>query len=254
MLAPHHKLRFTMQNGNATNAEAPNEPFNENHNLAAQSGNQTDRRCSWCAWFCSPDAASRRSMRSLSSKRPQPSKNCLRINSKNVEGWKAAEPRDDTLRGNWWEMFHELELNALENQVANSNQNVAVALANFLAARAVVKQTRSQYFPTVTASPSVTRARQSSVQTQSGSSPASFTATEYSLPFDASWELDFWGRIRNSVKANSLEAQATFADLENVRLTVQAEAAADYFQLRVLDAQRGALGCGGARLSKGRLS
>jgi len=157
---------------------------------------------------------------------------------KNVEGWKAAEPRDDTLRGNWWEMFHELELNALENQVANSNQNVAVALANFRAARAVVKQTRSQYFPTVTASPSVTRARQSSVQTQSSSSPAPFTGTEYSLPFDASWELDFWGRIRNSVKANSLEAQATFADLVNVRLTVQAEAAADYFQLRVLDAQK----------------
>ena len=157
---------------------------------------------------------------------------------KNVEGWKAAEPRDDTLRGNWWEMFHELELNALENQVANSNQNVAVALANFRAARAVVKQTRSQYFPTVTASPSVTRARQSSVQTQSSSSPTPFTVTEYSLPFDASWELDFWGRIRNTVKANSLEAQATLADLENVRLTIQAEVAADYFQLRVLDAQK----------------
>jgi len=64
------------------------------------------------------------------------------------------------------------------------------------------------------------------------------TVTEYSLPFDASWELDFWGRIRNTVKANSLEAQATLADLENVRLTIQAEVAADYFQLRVLDAQK----------------
>src|ERR1035438_2644699 len=90
---------------------------------------------------------------------------------KETEGWKAAEPRDSMIRGKWWEMFHEPELNAFEGQVAISNQSVAVALANFLAARAVVKQTQSQYFPTVAASPSVTRARQSSVQTQSSSSP-----------------------------------------------------------------------------------
>ena len=155
-----------------------------------------------------------------------------------TDGWKTAEPKDDVLRGQWWEMFHEPELNALEDQLAVSNQTVAAAFANFLAARAVVKQTQSQYFPTVTATPSVTRSRQSSLRTQSSSSPAPLTVTEYSLPFDASWELDFWGRIRNTVKANSLEAQATLADLENVRLTVQAEVAADYFQLRVLDAQK----------------
>jgi NodT family efflux transporter outer membrane factor (OMF) lipoprotein len=154
--------------------------------------------------------------------------------SKETDGWKTAEPKDDMIRGRWWEVFHEPELNALEGQVAISNQTVAVALANFLAARAVVKQARSQYFPTVTASPSVTRSRQSS----QSSPPTSSTFTEYSLPFDASWELDFWGRIRNTVKANSLEAQATLADLENVRLTVQAEVAVDYFQLRVLDAQK----------------
>jgi NodT family efflux transporter outer membrane factor (OMF) lipoprotein len=73
---------------------------------------------------------------------------------------------------------------------------------------------------------------------QSSSSPTPFTFTEYSLPFDASWELDLWGRIRNSVKASSLEAQATLADLENVRLTAHAEVVADYFQLRVLDSQK----------------
>ena len=157
---------------------------------------------------------------------------------KETEGWKTAEPKDDLIRGQWWEMFHEPELNAFESQVANSNQSVAAALANFLVARVVVKQARSQYFPTVSASPSVTRARQSSVAAQSSLSPTPSTVTEYSLPFDASWELDFWGRIRNIVKANSFEAQATFADLENVRLAVQAEVAADYFQLRVLDAQR----------------
>jgi NodT family efflux transporter outer membrane factor (OMF) lipoprotein len=155
---------------------------------------------------------------------------------KNTDGWKTAEPKDDRIRGNWWEMFHEPELNALESQVTVSNQSVAVALANFLAARAVVKQIRSQYFPVVSASPSVTRSRQQSQSTGSSSAPA--TSTEYSLPIDASWELDFWGRIRNSVKASSLEAQATLADLESVRITVQAEVAADYFQLRLLDAQK----------------
>ena len=152
--------------------------------------------------------------------------------------WRAAAPKDNMIRGKWWEMFHKPEMNALEDQVVISNQTVAAALANFLAARAVVKQTRSQYFPTVTASPSVTRSRQSPLLAQSGSSPTPSTVTEYALPFDASWELDFWGRIRNTVKASSLEAQATFADLENVRLAMQAEVAADYFQVRVLDAQK----------------
>jgi len=130
--------------------------------------------------------------------------------SKETDGWKTAEPKDDVIRGQWWKMFHEPELNAFENQVVVSNQTVAAALANFLAARAVVKQARSQYFPTVSANPSVTRSRQSSLS----SPPTASTFTEYSLPFDASWEVDFWGRIRNTVKANSLEAQATLADLE----------------------------------------
>ena len=153
-----------------------------------------------------------------------------------TDGWKTAEPKDDHLRGQWWEMFHDVELNAFESQVTVSNQSIAAALANFLAARAVVKQSRSQYFPMVSTVPSVTESRQQTIPFSS--SPASSTFTEYSLPFDASWEPDFWGRIRNTVKANSLEAQATLADLENVRLTVQAEVAVDYFELRVLDAQK----------------
>src|ERR1022692_4918899 len=158
--------------------------------------------------------------------------------SHETDGWKTAEPKDDLIRGQWWKLFHEPELNDFESQVVVSNQTVAAALANFLAARAVVKQSRSQYFPTVTASPSVTRSRQASSQNQSGSSSSASTFTEYALPFDASWEPDFWGRIRNTVKANSREAQAMLADLENVQLSVQAEVAVDYFQLRVLDAQK----------------
>ena len=151
-----------------------------------------------------------------------------------TDGWKTAEPGDNLMRGQWWEVFHDQELNAFESQVAGSNQSVAAALANFLAARAVVKQTRSQYFPTVSANPSVINSRQPSQSTPS----TSVTSTEYALPMDASWEPDLWGRIRNTVKVNSLEAQATLADLGNVRLTAQVEVAADYFQLRVLDAQK----------------
>ena len=153
--------------------------------------------------------------------------------SQATDGWKTAEPKDGLLRGKWWEMFHDPELSALEDEAAASNQTVAVAFANFLAARAVVKQAQSQYYPTVSVNPSVTRERLSSLSTQS--SPVTLNA--YSLPLDASWELDVWGRIRNTVQANKLAAQATLADLETARLTVQAEVAADYFQVRIQDAQ-----------------
>ena len=149
---------------------------------------------------------------------------------KDTDGWKTAEPKDDAIRGKWWEIFGDTNLNALEEQVAISNQTVAAAFANFLSARAVVKQARSQFFPTVTADPSVIRSRQ---PLSKGS-----IATVYSLPLDASWEPDFWGGIRNSVKASSFEAQATLADLENTRLAIQAELAADYFQLHSMDSQK----------------
>jgi NodT family efflux transporter outer membrane factor (OMF) lipoprotein len=154
------------------------------------------------------------------------------------DGWKTAAPSDDVLRGKWWEAFHDSELNALEEQASASNQSIAAAAANFLAARAVVKQARSQFYPTVGVTPSVSRSRQFYASTAPGEAPKPFTSNEYSLPFDASWEVDLWGRIRNTGKASVLESQATRADLENVRLTVHAEVAADYFELRVLDAER----------------
>jgi NodT family efflux transporter outer membrane factor (OMF) lipoprotein len=127
-------------------------------------------------------------------------------------------------------MFTNTQLNALEGQVAISNQNIAAAFANFLSARAIVREARAQLFPTLTANPAVTRQRQ---QFQGG--PAS-TLTSYSLPLDASWQPDFWGQTRNTVKADSFEAQATAADLQNTRLAAQAELALDFFQLRGQDA------------------
>lgn len=147
--------------------------------------------------------------------------------------WKTARPKDEAIKGPWWQLFDDPDLDALEKKTDVSNQNIASAAAAFLEARAVVKEARSQYFPTVTASPNVTRSR---LGTPSALGPPGATFTEYTLPFDASWEPDLWGRVRNTVKANVLAAQASAADLENVRLSVQAELAVDYYELRNQDA------------------
>jgi len=180
---------------------------------------------------------------------------------KEIDGWKMAQPKDDTLRGKWWEIFGDSELNALEDQVNVSNQNIASAEASFLEARALVKQARSQLFPTVTTAPSITVQRQpangaivtnstgstGSTGAGTGSTGSSATGTgvahsgtfvDYSLPFDASYQVDLWGRIRNQVKEQIYAAQSSAADVQNVRLTAQAEVAVDYFEIRAQDAQK----------------
>lgn len=147
--------------------------------------------------------------------------------AKQTDGWKAAEPQDNAIRSNWWEMFQQPELNALEVQITvTNNQMLAIALQNFILAREVMKATGSEYFPTVTANPSAAA---------SGGVSGSPQIRSYTLPLNASWQPDFWGSIRNSVKANALAAEATLGDLENMRLSLQGELAADYFQLRELD-------------------
>ncbi len=157
--------------------------------------------------------------------------------------WKTAQPKDDTLRGKWWEIYNDPQLNQLEEKATTSNQNIAAAAETFLAARALVRQARSQYFPTLTTNPSLINSRPSPAQLgalQAGSSSGSGIAlksyTDYSLPFDASWEPDLWGRVRNGVRANVFAAQASAADLQNVRLSEQAELAVDYYELRAQDA------------------
>jgi len=165
----------------------------------------------------------------------------------NTEGWKLAQPKDDTLRGKWWEIFNDPQLNAQEEKVNVSNQSIASAAASFLAARALVKEARSQLFPTVTTNPAITMQRPSATSSGGGSSSGSGTGTgsssssrgtftDYTLPFDATWQPDLFGRIRNTVRSAAYGAQASAADLENTRLTVQAEVAMDYFQLRGQDA------------------
>ncbi len=164
-------------------------------------------------------------------------------NFKDTDGWKQAQPSDGTLKGKWWEIFNDPQLNALEEQVNVSNQNIAAAAANFLSARALARQTRAQYYPTISANPSITNSRPSlgqfgGVKGVSNAASPAFTLTsftDYSMAFDASWVPDFWGRIRNTFLQNASAAQASGADLENVRLTAQAEVAVNYFEIRAQD-------------------
>ena len=173
---------------------------------------------------------------------PPASKETSQGTAATPESWQTSQPKDGTNRGKWWKVFNDPQLDELEEKAASSNQEIIAAADNFLAARALVREARAQYFPTVTTNPSVMNARPSPGQfggLQAGSSTAMGLTvrsyTDYSLPFDASWEPDFWGRIRGGVRSNVYAAQASAADLENVRLGVHAELAADYYELRAQD-------------------
>ncbi|HEV7966677.1 MAG TPA: efflux transporter outer membrane subunit [Candidatus Acidoferrales bacterium] len=156
---------------------------------------------------------------------------------KENKDWKVATPQDAAVKEKWWEIYNDPQLNSLEEKVNVSNQSIAAAAASFLEARTLVKQARAQYFPTVSASPSVLNERQNVFRQQSTATATSNPSfTTYSVPFDAAWEPDLWGRVRNTVRANAAGAQASAADLENTRLSMQAELAGDYFQLQGQDA------------------
>jgi NodT family efflux transporter outer membrane factor (OMF) lipoprotein len=151
--------------------------------------------------------------------------------------WKPAQPLDAMLRGNWWEIYQEPELNALEEELNISNQNIAQAFENFTAARAQVQQARSSYYPTLSVGPSYARNRSSQTQTATSvHSSGNLNSNLFNLPFDVAWEPDLWGRIRNTVHQSAYAAQVSAADLENQKLTEQANLAVDYFELRGQDA------------------
>ena len=143
-------------------------------------------------------------------------------------GWKEAQPNDGTLRGEWWKVYNDPRLDALEAQVNISNQNVLAAEAQFREAQAAVRVARAGEFPTLTAAPSAT-----------GSGTGAAGAKRlYTIPLEAVYQIDVWGSIRRGVAANSAIAQASAAQLENARLLYQAEIAADYFQIQGLDASQ----------------
>jgi NodT family efflux transporter outer membrane factor (OMF) lipoprotein len=147
--------------------------------------------------------------------------------------WQVAQPSDTVIRSNWWEVFDDTNLDALENQVAISNQNVVAAFENYVVAHEEVREAQAEYFPTLTTTPSVTRQR---AYTGGGLTLRNPNVTFYDLPLDGSWQPDLWGKVRNTVRASVAQAQADAADLENTKLTAQTELASDYFQLRGQDA------------------
>lgn len=141
--------------------------------------------------------------------------------------WRQAQPRDDVPRGRWWEAFGDPVLDGLMEQVAVSNQTLAAAEARYRQARTQVQGARSQLFPTVGASAGASRSRRG----EGG------TSSSYDLGLDARWEPDLWGRVRRTVAAAQATAEASAGDLEAVKLSLQAELATNYFQLRVTDVQ-----------------
>jgi len=150
--------------------------------------------------------------------------------------WKVAKPQDAESRGRWWEVYEEPELNELEDRLNRSNQSIAQSYQNYLAARALVRVARSNYYPTVTVNPSYSRTRDSANLSAQRGPASNLTSENFNFPFEASWEPDIWGRVRNSVRQAANQAQVSAADLANVRLLQQANLATDYFEIRGQDA------------------
>jgi NodT family efflux transporter outer membrane factor (OMF) lipoprotein len=151
-------------------------------------------------------------------------------------GWQQAAPSDGTLRGKWWEIYQDPQLNKLEERIATENQTLRQAAETYLAARDQVSVARASLYPTFSGGISAGRTNVSA----NGPSYAAGKPTTYSdllIDGQASWEPDFWGRIRRNVEAARSSAQANAADLANIDLSLHAELAADYFQLRGLDSQ-----------------
>ncbi len=151
-------------------------------------------------------------------------------------GWKVATPQDAVERGAWWSMFHDPELDHLEQQVEITNQTLKQAEANYRSAQAQIQAARGALFPSLSLSPDISRS-----SNRSGFSKGSLTSTSYSLEASASWQIDLWGKIRRQVESDVAVAQASAADVANARLSAQASLAIDYFQLRGSDAMQALL-------------
>ena len=161
--------------------------------------------------------------------------------------WKPAQPQDAMLRGKWWLIYNDPQLNDLEDKLNIDNQNIKQFFENFMEARTLIAQARSQLFPTLSVAPGFQRTRSSAnlsrgTGTAAGGSgtatiaSAGVQSTIWSLPFEASWEPDFFGKIRNQIRSSQFAAQVSAADLENERLSEQASLAVFLFELRGQDA------------------
>jgi len=157
------------------------------------------------------------------------------VNFQDQPGWKVASPQDAMIRGKWWEVFNEPELNALEEQLIVDNQTIKASFENFMAARAVIAEARSQYWPTVNVGAGWSRSKSSGNLRNSSTANTGQTSTLWSTPLGVSWTPDLWGRIRNQVRSEEYAAQVSAADLELTKLTEQVALAQYYFEVRGQD-------------------
>ncbi|MGA9884828.1 MAG: efflux transporter outer membrane subunit [Candidatus Acidiferrales bacterium] len=158
------------------------------------------------------------------------------VNYKEAKGWKLAQPSAAESKGDWWKIYGDPKLNSLEQQVTVSDQTLKIAQEQFIQARAAIGIARSAAFPSVTADATVSGTRQSQNRALYGA-PSPVTYSDVQLPIDVSYEPDVWGRVRRTVEVARSEAQASAADLASVDLSLHAELALDYFELRGLDSQ-----------------
>jgi len=156
---------------------------------------------------------------------------------KEMGNWKTAQPNDQSLGGNWWEIFHDSQLNALEEQINVSNQNLKAAVAQYQESRAALRYVRADYYPTVTASPSATREQYSSKRPPQTSGLDGLTFNDFVLPVSFSYQANVWGRVSRNVESYREQAQATAADLAVINLSMHSALAIDYFAARTLDAE-----------------
>ena len=156
---------------------------------------------------------------------------------KEVGDWKTAQPNDQNLSGNWWEIFQDSQLNAVEAEVNVSNQNLKAAEAQYTQARAALRYQRADYYPTVAVAPSATRNSFSGNRQPHSAQFSGVTFTDLQIPFELSYQVDLWGRVRRTVESYRDQAQASAADLAAVNLSMHAQLALDYFQARTLDAE-----------------
>jgi NodT family efflux transporter outer membrane factor (OMF) lipoprotein len=152
--------------------------------------------------------------------------------------WKQAEPSDAVLRGQWWDQYGDAELSALEAKVAVSNQTLRAAMEQYFSAREQVRVARSQYYPTLAAGPSMQRTRESNNQANTVKGVSNYQFNTFAIAGQAQWEPDLWGLVRRTVEQARASAGASAALLASVELSLRAELASDYFEMRGLDSQQ----------------
>jgi outer membrane protein, multidrug efflux system len=161
--------------------------------------------------------------------------------------WEQAAPKDAIPKGAWWRVYHDVDLNAYEQQLLQANQSLVAAVDRLNQARSLARVATADFFPQLSADPNAVRERGSGNRPLNGSSPTiingvpqpivPYTQNVFTIPFSLSYEVDLFGRVRHNVEAANASLQASAADLQNVQLVLTAELAADYFSLRELDAE-----------------